>query len=174
MTIQAQRKRYGNTRVTPGNTPGRGLPRDRYVVGPGVTPGRLSVTPWFGEVLDICPACGLLADYDQRLDIYLHRDGTSNKGCRLDILRGRVTQLPVPHALYRFWAGEVLLYVGITVNPSTRWPTHERGKEWWEEITTITIERCPSRAQALSLEREAIRNEHPKYNIAHQPERASA
>lgn len=72
------------------------------------------------------------------------------------------------HALYRFFAedGE-LLYVGITINPAARWPKHRSDKPWWTEVTDISVETFKSREAALEAEREAIKTEHPVYNIVH-------
>lgn len=70
------------------------------------------------------------------------------------------------HALYRFFDAEgELLYVGITMNPAARWPKHRGGKPWWAEVTDITLETFQARAEALAAERQAIKTEHPRYNI---------
>lgn len=71
-------------------------------------------------------------------------------------------------ALYRFFSDEgELLYVGITMNPSARWPKHAATKQWWHEIETITVETFDSRAEVLTAEKEAIKTERPTYNIVH-------
>lgn len=72
------------------------------------------------------------------------------------------------HALYRFFDtdGE-LLYVGITMNPSARWPKHKAGKEWWAEVETITLETFASRDEALDAECDAIKTERPRHNVVH-------
>lgn len=73
-----------------------------------------------------------------------------------------------PQALYRFFdATGVLLYVGITNNPSRRFTQHGTSREWWHEVETIKMERFPSREAVLQAERAAIKAEGPKYNIVH-------
>lgn len=71
-------------------------------------------------------------------------------------------------ALYRFFdTGGELLYVGITMNPSARWPKHAATKQWWHEVETITVETFDSRGAVLEAEKEAIKTERPTYNIVH-------
>lgn len=73
-----------------------------------------------------------------------------------------------PHALYRFWdSADVLLYVGITLNPGERWKQHRADKAWWEEVATVTVETYPDRPSVMEAERTAIIAEGPKYNIVH-------
>jgi predicted GIY-YIG superfamily endonuclease len=72
------------------------------------------------------------------------------------------------HTLYRFFdADDVLLYVGITLNPAARWPRHKRDKPWWYEVRTITTELHPSREAVLQAEQAAIKAEEPRYNVIH-------
>ncbi len=76
----------------------------------------------------------------------------------------------VPQALYRFWGyDETLLYIGITFRPNLRWKNHAKEKEWWHEVAAITVHMYPSRPAVESAEREAIKRERPKYNIALNP-----
>lgn len=71
-----------------------------------------------------------------------------------------------PHALYRFYSTSgQLLYVGITNNPANRFEQHRDSKEWWSEVSGITIEWHPDRAAVLAAERTAVQNEMPLYNI---------
>lgn len=81
------------------------------------------------------------------------------------------TKLPpqaVPHALYRFFGADgSLLYVGLTMNPGTRWPSHARDKPWWLEVHTLTIEHFADRPAVEDAERRAIRAERPRYNVIH-------
>lgn len=73
-----------------------------------------------------------------------------------------------PNVLYRFWnAKDQLLYVGITVNPGSRWQTHERDKAWWADVARVTVEHFPDRTSVEAAEREAIRTERPLHNITH-------
>jgi predicted GIY-YIG superfamily endonuclease len=72
------------------------------------------------------------------------------------------------HAVYRFFnAGGVLLYIGITMDPSRRWKRHAGDKEWWHEVDQVKIEKQPSREAALAAESAAIQVENPRYNIQH-------
>ena len=72
------------------------------------------------------------------------------------------------HCLYRFFdAASQLLYVGITMNPSSRWNQHRKDKAWWVEVANITIEPHLSRPAALRAEQRAIRFEHPLWNVMH-------
>jgi predicted GIY-YIG superfamily endonuclease len=73
-----------------------------------------------------------------------------------------------PHVLYRFYTktGQ-LLYVGITMNPPQRFKSHQNGKEWWSEVSGITVEHYESRLELQSAERRAIQVEKPRYNVVH-------
>jgi excinuclease UvrABC nuclease subunit len=72
------------------------------------------------------------------------------------------------HCLYRHYdSSGVLLYVGISLNAVLRLGQHRKGSEWFELITTITIEHFRSRRQAVKAERKAIRKERPKFNGLH-------
>jgi predicted GIY-YIG superfamily endonuclease len=74
-------------------------------------------------------------------------------------------------ALYRFFDTEgELLYVGITVNPGTRWAEH-KNKPWWSGVASATLEQFPSRDAAEEAEITAIRAENPRYNVTHSPRR---
>lgn len=73
-----------------------------------------------------------------------------------------------PHALYRFWdSSDVLLYIGITMNPGERWKQHRAEKPWWFEVAKVTVENYPDRKSVLDAERDAIIAEGPKYNIVY-------
>jgi hypothetical protein len=72
------------------------------------------------------------------------------------------------HTLYRFFdASGVLLYVGITYNPPSRFRSHEGDKEWWGQVRTIELEQFISRKAVLHAEREAISTELPLFNVMH-------
>lgn len=72
-----------------------------------------------------------------------------------------------PTDLYRFFDSDgVLLYVGMTCAGVGRWKRHRAEKPWWPEVVSITVEHLPDRAQAALVEREAIINENPRYNLA--------
>lgn len=71
-------------------------------------------------------------------------------------------------ALYRFHdATGRLLYVGITKNPPARLGQHGDDKDWWNQVHNIVVTWHPARQAALVAEKEAIRAEHPLYNVQH-------
>lgn len=72
------------------------------------------------------------------------------------------------HVLYRFYSvtGQ-LLYVGITMNPVQRFKSHKGTKDWWADVSGISIEHYDSREDLANAERRAIRVEHPLHNIVH-------
>lgn len=73
-----------------------------------------------------------------------------------------------PHALYRFYdRSDVLLYVGITVDPGARFKKHGGDKEWWTEVDRINIEHYATRREALDAEKKAIKEEQPLHNKVH-------
>ena len=73
-----------------------------------------------------------------------------------------------PHALYRFYdRSDVLLYVGITVDPGARFKKHGGDKSWWGQVDRIGIEHFATRKEALEAERKAIKEEQPLHNVVH-------
>lgn len=79
-----------------------------------------------------------------------------------------VDESTTEHILYRFYDIEsVLLYIGITAHPYKRWEQHEKRKPWFSQVAVITRSVLPDFESAVNAERHAIRNERPKYNIAH-------
>lgn len=62
-----------------------------------------------------------------------------------------------------------LLYVGISLSTATRLCQHRLTAKWARQVTTITIERFPSREEALKAELRAIRTENPAHNKAGRP-----
>ena len=68
--------------------------------------------------------------------------------------------------LYKFWNKNELLYVGISLNVFARLSQHRRDKEWWDEVTEITVKHYDTREQALDAEAKSIKKDNPKYNIA--------
>ena len=68
--------------------------------------------------------------------------------------------------LYRFFnATGQLLYVGITMNPPQRFKAHQSEKDWWTEVSGITVESYASRSELAAAERRAIHVERPAYNV---------
>lgn len=60
-----------------------------------------------------------------------------------------------------------LIYVGITCNPPARIKQHSKDKEWFSEVTNITLESFRTRHELEEAEKQAIRTERPKYNVLH-------
>lgn len=58
-----------------------------------------------------------------------------------------------------------LLYVGISMNPTGRFVSHQRAP-WWPLTDEITVQWFDGREAAKSAERIAIREEAPIYNVA--------
>lgn len=72
------------------------------------------------------------------------------------------------HVLYRFFGVEHdLLYIGISMNAPSRFAQHRADKPWWHEVVDISMEPHATRADVLAAEREAIKAERPRHNIAH-------
>lgn len=73
-----------------------------------------------------------------------------------------------PTAVYRFYdAAGSLLYVGATRIPQRRWSQHASRQSWWTDVARKTIRWHQTKEAALAAEKEAIRTEHPRYNIIH-------
>jgi transcriptional regulator with XRE-family HTH domain len=73
-------------------------------------------------------------------------------------------------ALYRFFdAADVLLYVGITDNIAARWNKHANEKRWWSDVARKTVDWHDSRTDAELIEKRAILDERPLYNVVHVP-----
>lgn len=66
--------------------------------------------------------------------------------------------------LYRFYSAIDLLYVGVTVNPSNRWPTHRAYSVWFPIVDRVTVDLFPHTNAALKAEVSAIRREFPLFN----------
>lgn len=69
-------------------------------------------------------------------------------------------------ALYRLYdADDQLLYVGISLNPASRWTQHANDKSWWQDIARTDVEWLPSREEALGAEVRSIQTEQPLHNV---------
>lgn len=80
-----------------------------------------------------------------------------------------------PTDLYRhFDADGALLYVGISLSALGRLQAHKSGSHWSSKIASVTIESFATREEALRAEKEAIRTERPRFNIAHARERSTS
>lgn len=61
-----------------------------------------------------------------------------------------------------------LLYIGISNDSLRRSKEHSKDKGWWREVANIAIEHVHcSRGMVEQLEREAIIDEKPLYNVVH-------
>jgi excinuclease UvrABC nuclease subunit len=71
--------------------------------------------------------------------------------------------------LYRhFNATGELLYVGRTIRPVLqRQHEHLKTKKWWNEVTLTNYERFSTVEELKTAELDAIRSEHPRYNLTH-------
>jgi predicted GIY-YIG superfamily endonuclease len=70
-----------------------------------------------------------------------------------------------PHAVYRFWHKNTLLYVGCSFRFPERMMHHSSTKGWYREIDRITIEWFPDFLSGRRAETKAIELEKPKYNV---------
>lgn len=69
-------------------------------------------------------------------------------------------------ALYRLYSEvDVLLYIGITAAPRSRWAAHASRSEWWPDVHRKEIQWYESRAEAEIVEIAAIRSQRPVHNI---------
>lgn len=74
-------------------------------------------------------------------------------------------RLQKQHCLYRhFTADGRLLYVGISVDPFTRWTQHKCSREWIPLVARIELQWFTERWRALEAEQLALRTENPIYN----------
>lgn len=77
-------------------------------------------------------------------------------------LRGR------PTAVYRLFnvQGE-LLYIGMSVDPDSRFRYHRVVHGWWSDVASIEVDRYPNRPLAADAEKRAIQSERPRHNRTH-------
>jgi predicted GIY-YIG superfamily endonuclease len=69
--------------------------------------------------------------------------------------------------LYRLYDGDgTLLYIGITRDPNGRFAAHAADKPWWDQVVRHSLEEVAAPTASI-VERDAIRAEHPRYNVAH-------
>jgi hypothetical protein len=76
--------------------------------------------------------------------------------------------------LYRFYDIDgQLLYVGISLHAAMRASQHKGDKDWWPDVVNMAVEHLEvERAEAHTIERQAIIDEKPLHNITHnQPHR---
>lgn len=76
----------------------------------------------------------------------------------------RLDWRPAGSLVYRIFAGDVLLYVGVTDNLFARMAAHQARAEF-AMATHVEWELYPSREIALIVEASLIAEEHPLYNV---------
>lgn len=70
--------------------------------------------------------------------------------------------------VYRFYSADgALLYIGKTISPRSRLKSHRHGKDWFGDVSRITIEKHATETDALEAERAAIVAERPVHNVIH-------
>ena len=79
-------------------------------------------------------------------------------------------RLEQPHCVYRLYdAGDVLLYIGCSMNPWGRQQVLSL-QSWWQGVTTIRLKWYGSWHAGRTAEMEAIVAEHPRHNkLVHPP-----
>lgn len=96
------------------------------------------------------------------------RRRTSKPRSQPRVRRSRKASASAATALYRYYdADDVLLYVGITGDLAERELDHICDSTWMDFAARSTIERFPTRDEAEDAERDAIRDDAPLFNIAH-------
>lgn len=72
------------------------------------------------------------------------------------------------HTLYRFFAANGdLLYVGRTVDARSRWRSHERSKDWFDDVANVTRTKYATAELLADAEVTAIKTERPIHNVVH-------
>lgn len=85
-----------------------------------------------------------------------------------------VSNPEAPTAVYRLFDDSgALLYVGVAVNPATRWTQHASEKDWWPEVKRKTVDWHDDREAAFAAEVKLIKTERPRYNVVGTPEHAN-
>lgn len=70
-------------------------------------------------------------------------------------------------AVYRpYDASGALLYVGLSKNFGQRWQQQSSLKAWWPQVARMTVDWYDDEDAAVQAEQDAIRMEHPVYNVA--------
>lgn len=76
------------------------------------------------------------------------------------------------YVIYRAWEGPTLLYLGLTINPGSRFAAHCNESAWWDRVTHLTFQHlspATDRRTALAIELQSINDEAPVYNIVGHP-----
>ena len=87
--------------------------------------------------------------------------------CGYNVLPSTFILTEMNTQLYRhFDESRNLLYVGISLSTFNRLSQHKDHSDWFKKIKNVTIEHFPTREEAMAAERQAIKSENPKFNIA--------
>lgn len=74
------------------------------------------------------------------------------------------------HFVYRAYdASGVLLYVGMTLNPSNRFAWHRSISPWFSQMASVRMTGPLTKRGAMELERTLIRHANPLHNKARLP-----
>lgn len=73
------------------------------------------------------------------------------------------------HTVYRLFAGDELVYVGITSSGIRRFEQHRRLREWWAQITRAELSHFGTKAEAEDEERRLIKELAPRFNSRAKP-----
>lgn len=75
-------------------------------------------------------------------------------------------KIPREYLLYRAWADDELLYIGVTMNRRARFKLHSQSTWWWRLKTHVTTEHLGllDRKSARAIESQAIQDEQPLLN----------
>ncbi|MFF2244277.1 GIY-YIG nuclease family protein [Arthrobacter sp. NPDC058130] len=81
-----------------------------------------------------------------------------------------------PTTVYRLYdKSESLLYVGMTVDPESRFRQHRNWHvDWWPEVDSVLFEDHPNRAEAAFAEKVAMILERPRKNVVGNHARAQS
>ena len=69
-------------------------------------------------------------------------------------------------SVYRFYAADQLVYLGVTGQLPKRLDDHS-GRDWWRSCDRLTLAHYPTREEAAAAETVGIRAERPLYNVVH-------
>lgn len=136
--------------------PGQKLLKRRYVnlalvFNASKETDQLEKSRWWVKALEIDDRA--IAD-DEKRTFYTLVTGMKQKPAR-------------KYHIYRHYDKDgVLLYVGMSNNALSRLSQHKQHADWFEQIETVKIQTVNSRSEAFRLERKAIAEEKPKFNIS--------
>jgi hypothetical protein len=74
-----------------------------------------------------------------------------------------------PHTVYRYYAGDELLYVGLTGTAFRRTSEHRKDREWWPLVTRAEFDHFEGYTAAAAHEARLIRELLPRFNQRGKP-----